>query len=97
MAKSINEENCYNHFMTKPWFRLNKWKKGWIPASWQGWILTIAYLAFTVYNFLRIDGASHSVSDTLINFIPQTIIFTGLFSVLCYFTADNASEKNILE
>lgn len=82
--------------MKKPWFILAKHKKGWVPASWQGWLLTAGYIAFTIYNFFRIDNASHSISDTLINFIPQTIIFTGLFSVICYFTADNSSDKNML-
>jgi hypothetical protein len=83
--------------MKTAWFKLNKWKTGWVPTSWQGWLLSFGYIAFTIYNFIRIDRLSQSVSDTLINFIPQTIIFTGLFSVICYFTSDNSSEKNMLE
>ena len=83
--------------MKNPWFTLHKWGTGWIPITWQGWIVTIAFIGFTIYNFFRIDGMSHSVSDTLINFIPQTLVFAGLFSVVCYFKSDKSSDKNMLK
>lgn len=83
----------YNNSMSKPWFKLNNMRVGWVPVSWQGWVITLAYIFFTIYNFLRIDSLSHSVSDTLINFIPQTLIFTGLFSVFCYFASDKGNIR----
>lgn len=83
--------------MPKSWFKLNKWKTGWVPASWQGWILSIAYLLFTIYNFFRISQSTSSISEFLFSFIPQTIVFTGLFSVLCYFTSDTNSNSNLME
>src|SRR5437870_1160768 len=89
--------DCYTISMRAPWFKLNKWKTGWVPISWHGWVLTGGYIFFVIYNFIRIDQGSHSISDTLINFILQTIISTGLFSVVCYFTSDNSSGKNMLE
>lgn len=74
--------------MQRSWFKLNKWKTGWVPIAWQGWLITLSYLTFTVYNFFRIDRVSPSASDTLMSFIPQTLLFTGLLSIVCYFTSE---------
>ncbi len=81
----------------QPWFRLHKWKTGWVPITWQGWILTLLFIGLIIYNFFRIDETSHSVSDTLINFIPQTVVFAGLFSVFCYFKSERPSGEEMLK
>lgn len=83
--------------MSKAWFKLNKQRIGWMPISWQGWVLTIAYVAFTIYNFFRIESTSHSTSNMIMNFILQTLIVTGFFSTICYLTAEKSSVKNMLE
>lgn len=83
--------------MAKAWFKVNKQKIGWMPISWQGWVLTISYIIFTVYNYKRIDETSQTLTEIFMDFIPQTIIFTGLYSVLCYLTAEKAASKDMLE
>ena len=35
-------------------------------------ILSVIFIVLAVINFIRIDRTSHSVSDTLINAVPQT-------------------------
>jgi hypothetical protein len=37
----------------------------------------------TIANFYRIDAASHSVSDTLISFVPETLAVWALYFVAC--------------
>ena len=54
------------------------WFKKWYPSSWQGWLVLGVYIWFVVWDFQRIDSASHSVGDTLLNFIPDTIILTAI-------------------
>jgi hypothetical protein len=39
-----------------------------------GWVLAVVITVASVANFARIDSASHSASDTLINWVPQTAI-----------------------
>ena len=56
------------------WFKAKLYGWGWAPARWQGWVVLIIFLVFTVNNFFRIDSRSHSGSDTLINFVPQTVV-----------------------
>jgi hypothetical protein len=38
------------------------------------WVVFAAIGVVSVANFIRIDSTSHSASDTLINWIPQTAI-----------------------
>ena len=41
------------------------------------------FIALITLNTFRIDSNSHSVSDTLINVVPQTIIFVVLLIWVC--------------
>ncbi|MDA9555349.1 hypothetical protein N9R54_03855 [Pelobium sp.] len=64
--------------MEKPWFK----KSGliYIPQSLVGWLIFLLLIAYWVYSFIDIDKRSHSVSDTLINFIINALF--GLFAYL---------------
>lgn len=44
------------------------------PRTWQGWLVTLAALAFCVQVFLAVDRRSHSVSDTLYGFAPMGLV-----------------------
>lgn len=67
------------------WFQKGKTRIGVRPVTWQGWLVVLIFVSLTIYNFFRIDATSQSVSDTLIDFVPQS-----LFLILLYFlTANN--------
>jgi len=53
--------------MKFPWFLL----RGvvFIPITLAGWIILLAAIAYMVLDFMRIDRASHSVSDTLSSWV----------------------------
>lgn len=52
--------------------------------GWKVWLAVGVYIWFVVWNFVRIDSSSHSVSDTLLNFVPDTIILTAILVFICY-------------
>src|SRR5436309_1769855 len=66
------------------WFKRKLYGWGWTPAKWQGWAVILAFVALIFLNFYRIDSNSHSASDTLINFIPQTLVLLILLALVCY-------------
>jgi hypothetical protein len=70
------------------WFKAKKYGWGWTPCSWQGWTALGVYIIAILYEFFAIDMNSHSVSDTLINFIPTVIIFTIILIAICYIKGD---------
>lgn len=70
------------------WFKRKLFGWGWTPATWQGWAVLLGFVALIMLNFRRIDVHSHSASDTLINFIPQTVILTLVLLAICCLTGE---------
>ena len=68
----------------KIWFRAKNYGWGWYPVSWQGWLVMLVWIAFLVKIFIKADLASHSGSDTLINFAIPFIVSTIIFLAICY-------------
>ncbi|HLC66304.1 hypothetical protein A2635_03620 [Candidatus Peribacteria bacterium RIFCSPHIGHO2_01_FULL_51_9] len=68
----------------KLWFKAKQYGWGWYPATWQGWLVTLAAVAGYVWTFRNIDQASHSVSDTLIGMVVPFLIITGLLLLVCF-------------
>ena len=71
--------------MHLPWFK----RIGifFIPVSIIGWIICLAGFAYAVYIFIDIDSKSHSVSDTLINFVFNALIIAAVYSLIAYFAS----------
>lgn len=72
------------------WFKRKLYGYGWTPATWQGWFTLVIFLGFNIWNFLRIDSQSHSVSDTLINFVPVFFVTTFILILICIIKGEPA-------
>jgi hypothetical protein len=70
--------------MNFPWFR--RYGIFFLPVSIPGWIIFLAGMSFAVYSFHDIDSRSHSVSDTLINFVFTLLIIGAVYSLMGYLT-----------
>ena len=44
------------------WFRRKLYGYGWTPARWQGWLLTLVYLAF-IFGVLFASSPQHALID----------------------------------
>jgi membrane protein DedA with SNARE-associated domain len=77
--------------MNIKWFQ----RKGplFFPVSLVGWLIAIAAIGYCVYLFIDIDRHSHSVSDTLMNFVVSSLIVAVAYSIIAFFT----SKKKISE
>lgn len=47
----------------------------------------LAGIAYAVYTFIDIDSRSHSVSDTLINFIFNLLIIGAVYTLIAFLTS----------
>lgn len=76
--------------MNFPWFK----RIGifFIPANFIGWIILILGIVFAIYSFLDIDGRSHSVSDTLMNFVFMLLIIGAVYSLIGYLTSRTSKK-----
>lgn len=57
------------------------------PSSLVGWIISIAAIGVCVYLFIDIDSSSHSVSDTLINFVFNALLVAVVYNIVAFFTS----------
>jgi len=71
------------------WFKANKSGYGWHPANWKGWVILLFYIAFLAQSFIQVDTYSHSVSDTLINFLPRFLLFTAILTIITYLKGES--------
>ena len=78
--------------MNFPWFR--RFGIFFIPATIAGWIVLLAGVVFAIYSFMDIDGRSHSVSDTMINFVFMLLIIGAVYSLIAYLTSRGTNHHN---
>jgi len=64
-----------------------------VPASLQGWLILAAGAAYCVFAFIDIDRKSHSVSDTMMNFVFIFLITGAAYSLVAYLTGGDGSPK----
>lgn len=78
--------------MNLPWFK----RVGifYVPTSLIGWILLLSGLVYAVVVFIAIDSHSHSVSDTLINFVFKLLLIGAVYSLIAHFTSRVGGSNN---
>ncbi len=74
--------------MKKTWFKAWGWI--YIPIGWQGVLVTLFALAFSLQVFLAVDRNSHSVSDTFYGIFPYVVPSW----ILVYWVASKTSPPN---
>lgn len=72
----------------KYWFKRKVFGWGWTPVTWQGLLVTAAFVVVIVWNVVRIDSVSHSASDTLLNAILQTAALVFVFLIILWRTGE---------
>ncbi len=69
------------------WFKAKVYGWGWVPATWQGWFVTLLYAALiSALIFIReedISGNPDSGSNFLVLGLP-IIVLTALFIFIAY-------------
>jgi len=55
-----------------------------VPSSIAAWVLTAATLIYLVALFIDIDRRSHSVSDTLINFVFNALLVAAAYIAVAF-------------
>jgi len=63
------------------WFPAKKYGYGWgLPATWQGWVVLLAYVALVVTASLAFENA---VIGKMI-FIPTVVVLSAIFIFICW-------------
>ena len=65
------------------WFKAKLFGWGWTPVTWQGWIVTLIYVALLILFALTIDENS-SDKEVLFTFILPAVLLTITFIRIAY-------------
>jgi hypothetical protein len=76
--------------MKLPWFR--RIGMFFIPTSAIGWLIVICASAYAIKTFIDIDSKSHSVSDTLMNFVFNLVIIGAVYSLIAFMASRAPKE-----
>jgi hypothetical protein len=63
-----------------------------LPKALVGWIILLAAITFAIYKFIEIDSRSHSVSDTLRNFVFMLFIIGAVYSLIAFLTSKRTNS-----
>ena len=67
------------------WF--NRYGIFFLPKNLIGWLIFLAAIVYAVYLFIEIDKRSHSVSDTLINWVFNCLLIGLVYTLIAYFSS----------
>lgn len=64
----------------KYWFKRRRYGYGWVPVTWQGWLMLLALIASTIIAALTVLGTDQDPpTSRLALFIVLVFIFISLF------------------
>jgi hypothetical protein len=63
-----------------------------IPACGIGWLILAGCLVYSISVFIDIDRKSHSVSDTLMNFVFNLLIIGAVYSLIAFLASRTPKE-----
>jgi hypothetical protein len=67
----------------KLWFKKKRYGWGWYPSSWQGWLVTVAYVSLVTASSLTIDDDS-PVREVVFTFVLPAVLSTLAFMRIAY-------------
>jgi uncharacterized membrane protein YhaH (DUF805 family) len=70
--------------MKKIWFKAKRYGYGWYPATWQGWLVFVCFVAALVINVYRVESKGLSDQASVLIFVPETLIFVIILIYICY-------------
>jgi uncharacterized membrane protein YhaH (DUF805 family) len=63
------------------WFRQKRYGWGWVPSTWQGWLITLLYISILLLLSFSINDNS-SPYDIVVMFVLPAIFLTVLFILI---------------
>jgi hypothetical protein len=76
----------------KLWFKAKRFGWGWRPVTWQGWLVTLAYVAGIIaiaeHSVVITASATGTTKTFLWNYIPTIIVLTAIMIWICYKTGE---------
>lgn len=75
--------------MKRPiWFKAKTYGYGWYPATWQGWLIILIWIALLSLNAWRLMSIDPPPTENTIEFAAETLATTAVLVYICYKTGE---------
>lgn len=73
-----------NHY----WFKARLYGWGWVPVTWQGWVVMLVFILLLIGNAYRFDARLRQSDSVPIEFIIETVVLVAVLLTLCWKTGE---------
>lgn len=77
----------------KHWFKRKRYGYGWVPVTWQGWLVTTIYAGIIILGGLFLNREAKPVSENLLVFFTVLIVATGILFTVTHYSAPSAKWR----
>ena len=74
--------------MKNLWFKAKSYGWGWVPVTWQGWLVLVGFLVLDFGNVYRLDIKHGSPKPVVTEFLIETFILVAILIWVCYKTGE---------
>ncbi len=75
--------------MKRPiWFKAKTYGYGWYPATWQGWLIILLWVALLSLNAWRLMSMNPLPVENTIEFVAETLVMTAVLIYISYKTGE---------
>lgn len=75
--------------MSRPiWFKRKTYGYGWYPATWQGWLVILAWVCLVVLNGYRLDPTWNFTDEVAVYFSLEMIVLSIILIGVCWYTGE---------
>ena len=76
-------------YMKRPiWFKAKTYGYGWYPATWQGWLIILLWVALLSLNAWRLMSMNPLPVENTIEFVAETLVMTAVLIYISYKTGE---------
>lgn len=68
------------------WFKRKRYGYGWVPATWQGWLVIVMYSILVLLGALFLTRENASEGDNILVFATSFVVATGTLLVITHYT-----------
>lgn len=79
--------------MERLWFKAKQYGWGWYPVTWEGWLVTLGYIASAFLLIHMIDPSHRTASQVFTSFIIPFAILTAILLAVCFATGEKPSWR----
>lgn len=72
----------------KKWFQRKAYGWGWVPATWQGWMVIALYIIFLVWDYVRLNTLSFTNEDSIQRYVVDVTIAAFVLVIICFVTGE---------